>query len=565
MQNGIHREIFYRWYTYEQSIRSLLSRDKHVSGPGGFGPVGFIRSVFYLYLLDHPIRMNPDEDFAAWSPEFEARLKACTDVADDIPTLTDVRQEAQLSDYSPVTFSKGKYEINWLGLRRYCKDVGCVCRVRKDGEFILYRFSMKTGYYYELPLKILVNELIRGILDVAPNIPLSTRFPSMVEVNILPNLPDIDNLATTESRRELTKPYFEGEVIPFKNGVYSILHNKLLPRTSYVFIEHPLDVNFNPSALSNGIRERYLEMMCGDEKLFELLFEQMGYIMYAKTFNVPTCTILYGAGANGKSVVLDILSKLIGNENFSTLSMYDMANSFSIAQSEGKLVNISSDSSAGPGSAMMATSDVREFIKKSTSGEMYTFNPKNKSVHMGYGPRKFIFASNVLLNFGGMDGGLARRMYAIPFNATFKEDRNIKCTFYEPDAMEWFAMQALVSLMCMLRRRMHGKELTETDLDGEYLICEASQEMKSEQMAAQDTMLDWLSTDLELDIQNKEEVRQALIDRAELYLTYSRFCRDTGRQPKSMKLFHASLKTQFGIGQRRSTRDGTHIYIATEG
>ena len=509
--------------------------------------------------------MNTDEDFAAWAPEFEARLKGCIDVSDDIPILTDVRQEAQLSDYAPVARVKGKYTINWLALRRYCGDTGCACRMRKDGEFILYRFSMKTGYYYELPLKVLVNELIRGILSVAPDILLSTRFSSQVEVNILPNLPDVTNLATTDSRKELARPYLEGEVIPFKNGIYSILRNKLLPRTSYVFIEHPLDVNFNPSALSNGIRKRYLEMMCGDEKLFELLFEQLGYIMYAKTFNVPTCTMFYGAGANGKSIVLDILSKLIGNENISTLSMYDMANSFSIAQSEGKLVNISSDSSAGPGSAMMATSDVREFIKKSTSGEMYTFNPKNKSVHMGYGPRKFIFASNVLLNFGGMDGGLARRMYAIPFNATFKEDRNIKCTFYEPDAMEWFAMQALVSLMCMLRRRMHGRELTETDLDGEYLICEASQEMKSEQMAAQDTLLDWLSTDLELDIQNKDEVRKALIGRAELFYTYSRFCRDTGRLPKSMKAFHSSLKTQFGIGQRRSTKDGVHIYIATDG
>ncbi len=541
-----------------------MMRERFRVRVGGQGPRGIIRPVFYLYFLRHDIIMIPTNDFAAWVPEFEQRLRKVTDITTEVPILTNIREDARLSDYSPASRQKKGYDVNWLGIRRYCSETGCVCRSRKDGELILYRFDMNSGYYRELPVRVLANELAKGLIDVAPDIVLSTRFVNQVEVNILPYLPEVSGLANTADRRKLAEAYTEGEVIPFRNGVYSILRNKLLPRTSYVFIEHPLDIDFNPGTLKNPIRKRYMEMMCGDEQLFELLFEQMGYIMYARTFNVPTCTIFYGSGANGKSIVLDILEKIIGTENISTLSMYDMANSFSIAQSEGKLVNISSDSSAGPGSAMMATSDVREFIKKSTAGELYTFNPKNKGVHMGYGPRKFLFASNTLLNFGGMDGGLIRRMYAIPFNATFKEDRNVKCTFYEKDAMEWFAMQSLVSMMCMLRRRMGGRELTEPELDGEYLVCDAAQEMKSEQMAAQDTVLDWLSTDLDLDIQDKEQVRFALIGRADLYYTYKRFCKDTGRQDKTMKSFHSMLKTMYGIGQHRSMKDGAHVYIAVD-
>ena len=240
-----------------------------------------------------------------------------------------------------------------------------------------------------------------------------------------------------------------------------------------------------------------------------------------------------------------------------------MTNAFTVARSEGKLINITHDASpASSNSNLTATSNIVEFIKKSTSGEPHTFNPKNGAVHEGYGPRKFIFATNALLNFGGMDGGLARRMYTIPFNATFKQDAAVEDTFYEKGAMEWFAMQALVSMLCMIRRRMGDRMYMDVKLDGTYLKCDAADEMKSEQMAAQDTVLDWLSTELELDIQDKESVRDALVDKASLYGTYCRFCSETGRQFKSMKQFHATLKAMFNIGQRRTMSGGEHVYIA---
>ena len=73
-----------------------------------------------------------------------------------------------------------------------------------------------------------------------------------------------------------------------------------------------------------------------------------------------------------------------------------------------------------------------------------------------------------------------------------------------------------------------------------------------------------MSTELELDIQDKEAVRDALTDKVELYRTYCRFCSDTGRQFKSMKQFHATLKAMFGIGQRRTMSGGEQVYISVK-
>lgn len=512
--------------------------------------------------------MNSDEDFAAWSAEFEQRLLDCK-VLSEVPLLTDVRRDIRLSDYSPLSRPRSKYVINWLGLRRYCIEAGYVRRTRDDGEYLLYRFDVNSGYYSETTVKVLTNDLVEGLVAIAPDILLPTRIVGIIETNIIPYLPDADSLSAASLGQELAGMYTEGEVIPFKNGIYSIKHNRLLPLTSHVFVEHPLSIDFNPSALNDAIRLRYMDIMCGDRSLFELLFEQMGYILYARSFIVPTCTIFYGSGANGKSIVSNVLSKIIGPKNRSSLTLSDMTNSFAVAQAEGKMVNIAPDaSSASMNSALMATSNILEFIKKSTSGEIHSFNPKNGKIHDGYGPRKFVFATNVLLNFGGMDGGLARRMYMIPFNASFENDSRVEASFYEKRAEEWFAMQALVSLLCMLRRKMGDSLFQSAELDGEYLVCKASVDMKSEQMVASDTVYHWISETYVPDVMDKDAVRDALIGNIGLYKDYCSFCSMSGRQPKSITAFHSMLKSIYRVGMKRTTQPAQygdakeHVYRA---
>jgi putative DNA primase/helicase len=311
----------------------------------------------------------------------------------------------------------------------------------------LYRFDRDIGYYIQCSTDSLVWHLMNVLRTYFPDCTVPATFFSLVENNVLPCLPDIDKLTDSSPEFEAVRAYYvDRELVPFKNGIYSLQDNVLLPRTSFIFVDHPLDVDFDPSALENDIADRFMEMMCNNSDLFELLFEQIGYALYARSFIVPTVTIFYGAGANGKSIVLDLVKRIVGSNNISTLSMYDMTNAFSLASSEGKLLNLSTDSSAGPGDTMIATANTAEFMKKATSGEAFSFNPKHSKPRIGYGPRKFMFATNVMLKFGGIDEGLARRIYAVPFNAKFEEDYSMKVKLTSESTKTWFAMQALISL-----------------------------------------------------------------------------------------------------------------------
>ena len=478
--------------------------------------------------------------------------------------LTDYKEPDILSDYTLLntTQSGNTLRPDWNEILRLCKDMGYVIRVHEKARVELFRFSLKTGYYEPTYLEDMVRDLIRILRQYYPAYTVPVTFSALVENNVIHSLPDVDgDLGSSMEFSDIFPFYTNSELIPFRNGIYSVQNNALLPRTSYLFIQHPLDVDFDPAALNNPISEKFMEMMCGNECLFELMFEQIGYALFARTFIMPTITIFYGSGANGKSIVLDLVRKIVGSQNISELSMYDMTNAFSLASSEGKLLNLSTDSSAGPGESLIATANIAEFMKKATSGEAFAFNPKHGKLHSGYGPRKFMFATNVMLKFGGIDDGLARRIYAIPFNARFEDDYTMKVKLTSEETKGWFAMQALVSFCAMIHRAMGAEMFSSPELRGTYLVCSVADEMKVEQLTSQDSVLDWLSDELELDIIDVEEVKQALAGQETLYESYCYFCHATNRQSKSRKSFHSTLKTRFGIEFRRTTIGGLKRWV----
>jgi phage/plasmid-associated DNA primase len=88
--------------------------------------------------------------------------------------------------------------------------------------------------------------------------------------------------------------------------------------------------------------------------------------------------------------------------------------------------------------------------------------------------------------------------------------------------------------------------------------------MKSEQMIASDTVYHWISETFEVDIQDKEAVRAALVGNIDLFKDYCTFCNSSGRQPKTINSFHSMLKSIYRVDQRRSMRGGAHVYIAVE-
>lgn len=482
--------------------------------------------------------------------------------------LTDI-DEIRIIDYGVVYEDHGKPAISYSALCAYVCDAGYVKFVTDESSvsYTLYHFSMKTGYYQMISVEKFYDNLIRDIKYNYPDLEqMPTKFKTHVDLDVLPFIPTTEEIIKPKDFETLEILYEDGEVIPFKNGFYSVRYNRFLPRTSYKFVMNPLCVDFNPDALDCDIEDRYFEMI-EDECRFEYMFELIGYSLYATKFIIPTYMVLYGSGANGKSIVIDTISRILGEGNISRVSLEDMTNPHIVAQAENKRVNIVTDAGAGyRESAFKSISAVPSFMKTASAGELWMFNPKYKAPHAGVAPSKFIFASNNFLNFGDASDGTNRRLHAIPFNKTFAEDFSLVQRFKGDEETQWFAMRALIAFKNMIHRAMNGAEYEQdVQLKGQYIECETSKDTKVEMIVANSIVEDFLYNELEINILDKEEVRKALEGQEDLYSHLKVYCDEVGRKCISQTKFTQHLKSQYKLNNTRTSyMDGVlikHKYI----
>lgn len=109
------------------------------------------------------------------------------------------------------------------------------------------------------------------------------------------------------------------------------------------YFTHVLPYNYNPSATCE-LWEKFINEMIEDKETQRVLAT---YIIYCLTKNKKLEMILFmlGTGANGKSVILEIIKALLGAENVSEVSISEATlNENARCMLEGKLANISRES-----------------------------------------------------------------------------------------------------------------------------------------------------------------------------------------------------------------------------
>ena len=488
--------------------------------------------------------------------------------ANENKILTDIG-DVRIIDYAVVFENNGKPTISYSALCAYACDMGYVKLVTDEStvSYTLYQFNMKTGYYQMISVEKFYENMIRDIKINYPDLEqIPTKFKTHVDLDVLPFIPTTAEIYKPKDFETMELLYEDGEVIPFKNGFYSVRYNRFLPRTSYKFILNPLSVDFNPEALDNDIGEKYFEMI-DDECCFEYMFELIGYSLYATKFIIPTYMVLYGSGANGKSIVIDTISRILGEGNISRVSLEDMTNPHIVAQAENKRVNIVTDAGTGyRESAFKSISAVPSFMKTASAGELWMFNPKYKAPHAGVAPSKFIFASNNILNLGDASDGTNRRLHAVPFNKTFAEDFSLAQRFKGDEETEWFAMRALIAFKNLIHRAMNGAEdEMGVQLKGKYIDCVVSEGTKTEMVVAQNVVEDFLYNGLGINIIDKDEVRKALDGVEDLYGQLRVYCDEVGRKCISQTKLTQHLKSQYKlVNTRTSYYDGVvlkHKYV----
>lgn len=155
---------------------------------------------------------------------------------------------------------------------------------------------------------------------------------------------------------------------------------------------------------------KFIAEILPDPATRQMLQELFGYCLlqdarYQRFF------IFEGTGANGKSVVLLVLVRLLGQANISTVPLELFSAAHNLTETLGKLANIASE----VGEIDKVAEGV---LKQFVGGDYIHFNPKYKSPFSAQPTAKLIIATNVRPPFKDRTQGLWRRLLLIPFPVT---------------------------------------------------------------------------------------------------------------------------------------------------
>lgn len=160
--------------------------------------------------------------------------------------------------------------------------------------------------------------------------------------------------------------------------------------------------------------ERFVDDISGDDpKRAALLQEIAGYVLF------PDCSleqlfVLQGAGGNGKSVFLNLLTEVYGRENVSAVTVTGLCEAFQRIYLSQSLLNIAPEIKSN-------LSGAEEYLKQIASGELISACYKGKDF-VQFKPRcKLMFATNGQLKSGDTSDGLMRRMKIVNFTQSFVE------------------------------------------------------------------------------------------------------------------------------------------------
>lgn len=232
----------------------------------------------------------------------------------------------------------------------------------------------------------------------------------------------------------------EANLIAFRNGLYNVYDDTFIPFSSEHIITNRIDWDYNPHAYYKMTDEVLNNIACNDSSIRALLEEIIGYCFFRKN-ELGKSFILTGSGSNGKSTYLNMLKRLFGKRNASSLSLKKLGERFKPTMLYRKLANIGDDIS----DAFVA--DTEDF-KKIVTGETIEGEYKGKDSFEFDPYCKLIFSANSIPRLGkGRDNSaLMRRLVIVPFNANFDvNDKDFK-PFIGDDLKNQESMEYLIQV-----------------------------------------------------------------------------------------------------------------------
>lgn len=342
---------------------------------------------------------------------------------------------------------------------------------------------------------------------------------------------------------EAIPPSADNVLINLKNGTFEINTEgtQIRPFNPNDFITYQLPFEYNPEAEA-PIFKNYLNEVLPDKERQNVLAEFLGFLFIKHNSNrlkEEKALILYGGGANGKSVFFQVVSALLGDENTSNYSLQSLTNEngYFRAKIANKLVNYASEINGKLESSIFKQLVSGEPVEaRLPYGEPFTLKQY----------AKLIFNCNDLPKEVEQTNAYFRRFLIIPFDVTIppeKQDKNLHNKIIETELSGVFNW-VLEGLNRLLVQKGFSK-------------CTAAEEAVADYKKQSDSVKMFIDENDYVVSPNEYTLIK------ELYPKYRQYCYDDGFKPVSKVNFSKRLKN-YKIIVERVTGNKLAAFITKE-
>nr|DAO07370.1 MAG TPA: dsDNA helicase [Caudoviricetes sp.] len=333
----------------------------------------------------------------------------------------------------------------------------------------------------------------------------------------------------------------DARYIAFKNGIYDLVTDTLLPYSPEYVITNRIPWDYIPNAQSELAERTLNKLACDDPSIVALLQECIGYCFYRRN-ELGKAFILTGDKSNGKSTFLDVIKYMLGDENISALDLKELGDRFSTSMMFGKLANLGDDI----GDDFLSGTQVSTF-KKIVTGNRIKAERKGQDPFEFNPYIKMLFSANDIPRMKDKTGAVLRRLVIIPFNATFTVndpdfDPYIKYKLVEQESIEYLIRVGVEGL----RRVIQQNHFTQSErVDRE--IKEYEEENNPIAGFIEDQGLNMIENQLTADV----------------YKRYQVFCADNSLTPMSNIVFSKQINKRLGltVKQRKISGQVKKLFI----
>jgi phage/plasmid-associated DNA primase len=208
--------------------------------------------------------------------------------------------------------------------------------------------------------------------------------------------------------------------IGFLNGVFDLTTGKVRKYQSADFVCKPLPHRI-PNEMDKEAEQYFLKVLKSwvGEEVGDWFLSVLAYVLFIFPNDEQIWLNLFGAGSNGKSVCLELLEKIVGDEKVIGCNLKDL-NRFSGDAFQEKWLVIGRDSSS------RVSDNATSFIKNFSGDEKFTVERKGGASYDTRNTGKIIVSTNSLIQSNDRTYSWYRRLFPIPFPNEFPRDPKFK-------------------------------------------------------------------------------------------------------------------------------------------